>query len=57
MCENLQKMIAVDYFIFFEMVKYKFVAQLAEQSLPTPEVCSSNPVIENLLTVNCIEKI
>ena len=37
---------------------------MVEQSLPTPEVCSSNPVIGNLLyrifnclpTVNCIEK-
>ena len=40
------------------------VAQLEEQSLPTPEVCGSNPVIRKLLyqtlnclpTVNCIEK-
>ena len=37
------------------------VAQLLEQSLPIPEVRSSNPVITNiyinhLFTVNCIEK-
>ena len=37
------------------------VAQWVEQSLPIPEVCSSNPVIckiyiENFFTVNCIEK-
>ena len=37
------------------------MAQLVEQSLPTPEVHSSNPVIgkiyiEHWLTVNCIEK-
>ena len=37
------------------------VAQLVEQSLRTPEACSSNRVIgkiyiEHLLKVNCIEK-
>ena len=37
------------------------MAQLVEQSLPTPEVCSSKPVIgtfliEHLFTVNSIEK-
>ena len=38
------------------------VAQLVEQLLPKPEVCSLNPVIgknlyiEHLFTVNCIEK-
>ena len=37
------------------------VAQLVERSLPIPEVHGSNPVldkicIENLFTVNCIEK-
>ena len=32
------------------------VAQLVEQSLLIPEVRSSNPVIGNLFTVNCIEK-
>ena len=37
------------------------VAQLVEWLFPSPEVCSSNPVIgkiyiEHLLTLNCIEK-
>ena len=37
------------------------MAQLVEQWLPTPEVCSSKPVIgtfliEHLFTVNSIEK-
>ena len=38
------------------------VAQLDEQSLPTPEVCGSNPVIGKIyirylfVSVNCIEK-
>ena len=36
-------------------------AQLLERSLPTPEVCGSNPgigniYIEHLFPVNCIEK-
>ena len=30
------------------------VAQLAEQSLPTQEICSSNPGIGNFFAVNCI---
>ena len=35
------------------------VAQLVQRSLPTPDVCHSNPVISKLLyvTVNCIGKI
>ena len=37
------------------------VAQLVERSLPTPEVCGSNPAtaifyIKHLFPVNCIEK-
>ena len=29
------------------------VAQLVERSLPTPEICSSNPDISEILTTNC----
>ena len=33
------------------------VAQLVEQTLPTPEICSSNPDIDKILSTNCtIEK-
>ena len=40
------------------MFRAVVVAQLVDQSLPFPEVCSSNPVIDKNLywTVNCIEK-
>ena len=32
------------------------MAQLVERSLPRPEIRASNPVIGNVFTVNCIEK-
>ena len=33
------------------------VAQLVERSLPTPEICGSNPDIGKILSTNCpIEK-
>ena len=47
-----------DKTLFIRMPKY--VAQLVERLLPTPEVLSSKPVIGKFIyltfTVNCIEK-
>ena len=34
----------------------KFVAQLVEQLLSTPEIRGSNPAIGNFIYINCIEK-
>ena len=31
------------------------VAQLVEQSFPIQEVCTSNPVIGNILSINCVK--
>ena len=38
------------------MIKFRAVAvvQLAEQSLPTPEVCSSNHVISKFYIKHCL---
>ena len=58
---NVQKLFMQQMHGNIPCVRVVVVDQLAEQSIQTPEVCSSNPVISNFLldylfTVNCIEK-
>ena len=55
MFNKLEKLTKINIYKMAQMVKAKklswaaVVAQLVEQLLPTPEVCSSNPVIGKLL--------